>query len=132
MCTSRSATIGLISLRYLASIGEVVHYQDMDAIKDFVVVDPQWLTVDILGSLLSPDVENLQRVYRKYNIKLLGDGIISRADLVQVVQAASTRGSPISQAEASHVIDFLCRLEVCVEQAPDWFLIPSILEVPCS
>ena len=52
--------------RFLAGIGEIVYYADDEALKDVVVLDPQWLTMDILGSLVAPDVENLRSLFKAH------------------------------------------------------------------
>jgi hypothetical protein len=113
--------------RYLAGIGEVFYYDDA-ALRDYVVLDPQWLTVDTLGSLLSPDLENLKSVYAMLGIEPRADGLLSRTDLSTVIQMSARERQALSADDVGHVIDFLCRLEVAVDQQ-DRYLIPALLEV---
>ncbi len=117
----------LMICRYLAGIGEVFYYDDT-ALRDYVVLDPQWLTMDILGSLLSPDLENLLSVYAMLGIEPRADGLLSKSDLTAVIQMSATDQQALSADDVGHVIDFLCRLEAVVDKH-DRYLIPALLEV---
>ncbi len=113
--------------RYLAGIGETFYYDDT-GLRDYVVLDPQWFTVDILGSLLSPDMENLRSVYAMLGIEPRADGLLSKTDLTAVIKMSATDQQALSADDVGHAIDFLCRLEVAVDQQ-DRYLISALLEV---
>jgi hypothetical protein len=109
--------------RYLAGIGEVLHFDGLDA----VVLDPSWLTVDVLGSLLSPDVENLQSVHKLYGIG--DDGMLDQRTLVKIIRDAPSCDPALNDTQAAMVIAFLCKLEICTARPDGRFLMPTILQV---
>ena len=115
---------GALTGRYLDAIGEVVYYGDVPALADTVVLDPRWLTVEVLGPVLAPSVENLQSIFAR-GVRANPDGSIPRGDLLSVLGPA---GQPLPAALAEKVLGLMCKMELCLEYKGS-VLVPALLTV---
>ena len=101
-----------------------MYYGDVPALADTVVLDPRWLTVEVLGPVLAPSVENLQSIFDR-GVKANPDGSIPRGDLLSVLGPA---GQPLPAAIAEKVLQLMLKMELCLEIG-DNVLIPGLLSV---
>ena len=112
-----------LTCRYLHAIGEVVYYADVPALSDAVMLDPVWLTADVLGRVLSPTKENLRSIDTLIDAR--ADGTYDSAELAQVL---CPPGSPMHNAR-DKVVPLLCRMNLAVLKDEGCVLVSSLLKV---
>ena len=82
----------------------------MPALADTVVLDPCWLTADVLGPLLSPTVENLANLFESSTHKPAPDGSVPMASLA----GALSRRARVGADQADEIVEMMFRLGLCV------------------
>ena len=110
------ATVQRDILSYLAAMGEIICFPQMARLADAVVLNPRWLTIDLLGSLLAPEI--LRQSTPAATINIGPDGAVLRRQVAALIEPA---------AWADVVIEILCHLDLCFARDAS-LVLPSCLQ----
>ena len=102
-------------LSYLAAMGEIVWFPQKPGLANTVVLNPRWLTVDLLGSLLAPEMIRQTTNTSTAAVAVIGpDGEVLWRRVANLIEPM-LRQANVTDLDASvnNVINILFHLDLC-------------------